>query len=202
MSSLPKRLFTDEEYLAIERKAEYKSEYLNGEIYAMVGASRSHNIIVTNLVYLLESQLRKKACSVYSNDMRVRTRRRGLYAYPDVVVTCGEEMFADDERDILLNPLVIIEVLSDSTASYDRGEKFWNYRQIPSLCDYLLVAQNEIYVAHNSKRSENEWLNREVKDADARIEINSINCYLDVKEVYAKVVFKSEDDDEESRRNA
>ena len=114
-------MLTEEQYLAIERRAESRSEFYNGEMFALAGASRRHNMEVTNLVIALGTQLRYRPCNVYSNDMRVRVTNTGLFTYPDVVVTCGEEEFADDEQDTLLNPLVIFEVLSDSTEAYDRG---------------------------------------------------------------------------------
>ena len=127
MATDPKTLLTEEEYLAAERQAEFRSEYFAGEMFAMTGATRQHNRIVTNLVARLDEQLREGPCNVYANDLRVKVESTGLYTYPDVIVTCGQEKFADDVFDILLNPLVIIEVLSDSTEAYDRGKKFEHY---------------------------------------------------------------------------
>src|SRR5215207_6350571 len=138
MSSNPKTLLSEEEYLAIERQAEFRSEYVAGEMFAMAGASRRHNRTVTNLVVALDNQLRARPCNVYSNDMRVKVQSTGLFTYPDVVVTCGEERFADGEMDVLLNPVVIVEVLSDSTEAYDRGKKFESYQSIESLKEYVL----------------------------------------------------------------
>jgi Uma2 family endonuclease len=188
MSALPRRKFTPEEYLMIERKSQFKSEYLDGEIYAMTGASPKHNRIVTNLIFLLESQLRERPCNVYANDMRVRTSCKGLYAYPDVVVTCGEEKFADDERDTLVNPVVLIEVLSDSTEIYDRTEKLFRYQQIPSLKAYLMISQKPYQVICYIKRSdEGEWSYRTVTDSEAIIKLDAIKCELNMREIYAKV---------------
>src|SRR5918993_391139 len=118
MSSNPRTLLTEEEYLALERRAEFRSEFHRGETLVMAGASRRHNRIVTNLVTAMDNQLRKRPCNVYSNDMRVKIPDTGLFTYPDLVVTCGKEEFADDQQDTLLNPLVILEVLSDSTEAY------------------------------------------------------------------------------------
>jgi Uma2 family endonuclease len=150
-------VLTEDEYLAIERLAEFRSEFYNGEMFALAGASRRHNRIVTNLVIALGTQLRYRPCNVYSNDMRVRVANTGLFTYPDVVVTCGEEEFADDEQDTLLNPLVIFEVLSDSTEAYDRGKTFEHYQSIESLSTYVLVAQDapriERYVGQDDGRS-------------------------------------------------
>src|SRR5215211_3382177 len=141
MSSQRKTLLTPEEYLAVERRSEVRSEYLAGEVFAMVGASKRHNLIVSNLIRVLGNQLLDRPCNVYPSDMRVKVSRIGKYTYPDVVVACEEEEFDDEERDTLLNPLVIIEVLSESTEAYDRGRKFEHYQYIESLTEYLLVSQ-------------------------------------------------------------
>ena len=188
MSSDPKTLLTEKEYLAIERRAEFRSEFHRGEMFAMVGASRRHNRIVTNLVTALDNQLRARPCNVYSNDMRVRVTSTGLFTYPDVVVTCGKEAFADDEQDTLLDPLVIFEVLSDSTEAYDRGQKFEHYQNIDSLSTYVLVAQKatriERYVRHEGGRA---WIYTEAHETDAIFGIEAIACELKLEEVYAKV---------------
>jgi Uma2 family endonuclease len=141
MASNPKTLLSEDEYPAFERRSEFRSEYPAGEVFAMTGATRKHNLIVTNLVVTLGNQLRDRPRNAYASDMRVNVRRAGRYAYPDVVVTCGEGQPADGELDTLLNPLVIVEVLSDSTESYDRGKKFESYQAIESRTDYLLVSQ-------------------------------------------------------------
>src|SRR5206468_6291774 len=120
------------------------SEYINGQIYAMSGASREHNLIVVNLIRELSSQLRGRPCEVYASDMRVKVRPTGMYTYPDVVAVCGEPRFEDEQVDTLVNPAVIVEVLSPSTEAYDRGQKFAHYRKLESLTEYVLVAQNEV----------------------------------------------------------
>ena len=142
VSSDPKTLLTEEEYLAIERRAEFRSEFYNGEMYALAGAIRRHNSIVTNLVTGLDNQLREGPCNVYSNDMRIRMANTSLFSYPDVVVICDEEEFADNEQDTFLNPLVILEAFSDSTEAYVRGKKFEHYQRIGSLSTYVLVTQD------------------------------------------------------------
>ena len=188
MSSDPKTLLTEEEYLAIERRAGFRSEFHRGEMFAMAGASRRHNRIVTNLVTSLDNQLRERPCNVYSNDMRVKIPDTGLFTYPDLVVTCGEETFADDEQDTLLNPLVIFEILSDSTEAYDRGKKFEHYQSIGSLATYVLVAQDarrvEQYVRQEDGRA---WIYTETHGANAAVEIEVIACGLKLEDVYAKV---------------
>jgi Uma2 family endonuclease len=187
MASNPKTFLTEEEYLAIERQAEFRSEYFAGEMFALAGASRRHNRIVTNLVSRLDSQLRDGPCNVYSTDLRVKVTSTGLYTYPDVAITCGEERFADGENDILLNPLVIIEVLSDSTEGYDRGKKFENYQSIESLKEYLLVSQNSQRVEQFVKQNEKNWMYSEIHEPGESIKIQSIECELKLEDIYLKV---------------
>ena len=187
MASQPEPTYTPEEYLALEREAEFKSEYLEGYIVAMVGASEPHNLIVTNTVRELSSQLRGRDCRVYSNDMRIDLRERKLFAYPDVVVACGEPQFADDRKDNLRNPVLIIEVLSQSTESYDRGLKFMKYRRIDCLKDYVLVSQDRALIEHYRRQQNSDWLMSEALGLDAVIRLESIGCELRVTEVYDKV---------------
>ena len=184
---------TPDEYLAIEREAAYKSEYMSGKMLAMAGASRSHNRIVTNLVAKLDNQLEARPCNVYSSDMRVRVPETITYTYPDVVVTCGEESFADENFDVLLNPIVIIEVLSKSTEAYDRGVKFQHYQQIPSLAAYLLVSQERYHVEMYVRQSDKLWLYSAASDPEEVITLASINCQLSLQEIYAKVKMVSEE---------
>src|SRR5438105_11912 len=148
MSSLTEGFFTAEQYLALEREADYKSEYVNGQIYAMSGASREHNLIAFNLITALGTQLRGRPCEGYGGDMRVKVSPTGMYTYPDVSVVCGEPHFDDAQLDTLTNPTVIIEVLSPSTELFDRGGKFAHYRTLQSLSDYVLVAQDKMQVEH------------------------------------------------------
>jgi Uma2 family endonuclease len=178
---------TPEDYLAIERSTEQKSEYLNGEMFAMGGASRQHNLIVTNTVRELSVQLKKRPCKVYANDMRVKVSSTGLYTYPDLVVACGEERFDDHQKDTLLNPTVIVEVLSDSTEGYDRGEKFEHYRKLESLSDYLLIAQKKHHVECYQRRPDNRWLLTETNDLQDSVRLTSIDCELALAEIYDKV---------------
>ncbi|HEV2762724.1 MAG TPA: Uma2 family endonuclease [Pyrinomonadaceae bacterium] len=187
MSSNPKTLLTEEEYLAIERQAEFRSEYFAGEMFAMVGASLRHNRIVTNLVARLDEQLREGPCNVYSTDLRVKVQNTGLYTYPDVVVTCGEAKLADAWNDTLLNPLVIIEVLSDSTEAYDRGKKFENYQSIESLREYLLVSQHSRRIEQFVRQPGKSWLYSEAHEPGEVVRIQSVECELRLEEIYRKV---------------
>ena len=187
MASQRDRLLTPEEYLAIERKAASRSEYLSGEMFAMAGATRRHNRIVTNLVTALDNQLKARPCNVYSNDMRVRINATGLYTYPDVVVTCGEELFQDDNNDVLLNPVVIIEVLSESTEAYDRGKKFEHYQQVESLAAYLLISQNPWRLEQFVRQTAGEWLYSQAHDLEAIVKVEPIDCRLALSDIYSKV---------------
>ena len=189
MSRPAEQFITAADYLALERQAEIKSEYLNGQIYAMSGASRNHNRITFNLARRIGNQLGGSRCEGYANDMRVKVSPTGLYTYPDVTVVCGEPRFEDTQVDTLLNPTVIIEVLSDSTEAYDRGGKFAHYRALESLSDYLLVAQNEPRIEHFRRQTDGQWLYSVADGLDAKVEIATIGCVLHLAEVYERVAF-------------
>lgn len=185
MASEPRRRLTIESYLAFERQAETRHEYLDGEIVAMTGASRRHNRITLNIALALESQLEDRDCEVFVNEMRVLTPTR-LFAYPDVVVACGPARFDDSEFDTLLNPILIVEVLSKSTEAYDRITKLSHYRSIPSLAEVLLVAQDGVHVEQLIRQPGNEWLFRESDDLETSLDLPSLGCRLDLRRVYRK----------------
>ncbi len=192
MSAIPKTKLTPEEYLEIERKAEYKSEYFDGEIYAMAGAKRNHNKVTTNVSGLIWQNLKGKDCESYSNDMRVFVPKTGLYTYPDVVVIGGEPKFQDNVFDTLLNPTLLIEVLSESTEGYDRGKKFQHYRSIESLQEYVLVSQDEARIEKYVKQCDGFWVLSEAVGLDAKIKLDAIDCELALSEVFDKVNFSDE----------
>jgi Uma2 family endonuclease len=175
------------EYLERERKAEFKSEYFEGEMHAMAGANCRHALIVTNLAGELRQRLKKGPCKVYSSDLRLRVSPTGLYTYPDVTVVCGDLQFADDQKDTVLNPVVIIEVLSTSTRDYDRGQKFQHYRTLPSLAEYLTVAQDAPHVEQCSRQADGRWLLTEFANLDQSLQLPAIGCELPMAEVYDKV---------------
>jgi Uma2 family endonuclease len=187
MSLQPKSLHTPEEYLVLERKAGYKSEYFAGEIFAMSGASEQHNLIVANVVATLHTQFRNRPCKVYASDMRVKVSPTGLYTYPDVVALYSEPRFDDDQKDTLLNPTVIIEVLSPSTEAYDRGDKFGHYRKLASLTEYVLISQEKIHIERYVRQPDNQWLLSETSGLHDTVQLPSINCTLVLDEVYEKV---------------
>jgi Uma2 family endonuclease len=180
---------TPEEYLALERRAEYKSEYFEGAVFAMTGASREHNLITTNLVRELSQALRTRPCEVYGGDMRVRIPGLEIYTYPDVTVACDQPVFEDESVDTLLNPQLIVEVLSKSTASYDRIQKFAYYRTINSLTEYLLVAQDAYRVEQYVKRTDGRWLVTDIISRESKVELASVPCVLELKDIYEKVSF-------------
>jgi Uma2 family endonuclease len=188
MASVPKTLITPEEYLAIERAAERKSEYFAGEMFAMAGATEPHNLIITNAVSELRFQFKGRPCYAYSNDMRVKVSATGLYTYPDVVAVCGERRFEDERRDTLLNPTVIVEVLSESAEAYDRGDKFALYRRLESLQEYVLVSQ-DCHRVERFVRGEDgqQWVFSEVSDLTGTLRLDSIGCSLPLSEIYDKV---------------
>jgi Uma2 family endonuclease len=189
MSTLPKKRYTPTEYLALERQAECKSQYFDGEIFAMAGATRRHNLIAMNVGRELSVQVRGRPCEAYPSEMRVKVSPTGLYTYPDVVVVCGEPRFEDNHEDTLLNPTLIVEVLSPSTEDYDRGRKFAHYRQIDSLAEYLLVAQERRHVERYRRQESGEWLLWETDRPDDTVALSSIGCELALVEVYDKVTF-------------
>lgn len=193
MASHPKTRLTPEEYLAIERKAEFRSEYLAGETFAMAGAGERHNMIVTNISGEIRDQFKGRPCRNYSNDMRVRISPTGLYTYPDIVAVCGEARFDDEHKDTLLNPTVIVEVLSPSTEAYDRGEKFWHYRQLESLVEYVLVAQDRRRIEHYVRQPDGQWLLSESSSLEDTVQLLSIDCRLSLAEVYDKADIASQE---------
>jgi len=186
-----KKYYTVEEYLAFEREASEKHEFIDGEIIAMAGASREHNLIGLNTASEIRFKLKGKSCEVYANDMRDRLKPEN-YGYPDVVVVCGEPEFADEEFDVLLNPTVLVEVLSASTQLRDRTEKLEDFRKIESLKECLLIEQKKILIQHYIKQTPNQWIWRIYENADEIINIESIGCEIAVSDIYLQVKFDAE----------
>jgi Uma2 family endonuclease len=191
MSAVPKTKpkLTPAEYLAIERRAEFKSEYYDGEMYAMAGARFTHNTIKDNLIREIGSALKGGPCRTLSSDQRVKVLATGLYTYPDIVILCEPPQFEDDERDILLNPKVIIEVLSESTEQYDRGEKTRHYKRIASLCEYILVSQDKPVVERLVRNEDSTWSLTDFADLAAILEFTSIPAKVALAEIYRGVEF-------------
>lgn len=188
MTSPAEQRLTEQEYLALERAAPVRSEFYAGRMFAMAGGNRSHNLIVGNVITALNGQLADRPCQVYPSDMRVKIAATGLYTYPDVIVVCGDEEFEDRREDTLLNPTLVVEVLSNSTAAYDRGEKASQYRQLASLREYILIAQDDAWVERQVRQSEGGvWLLDETRGLDRRVSLAAIDCELALAAVYRKV---------------
>ena len=187
MTAEPQRRWTWDEYRAHERQAEIKSEFLNGEIFAMSGASRKHNLVAWNIVSALSPQIKKLGCEGYAGDMLVRIPATGLGTYPDLAIVCDEPQFEDDAEDTLLNPTLIIEVLSPSTEDYDHGKKFAHYRSLPSLRVYLLAAQDEVHVEIFERQGDNRWVLSETRDLEKTLDLPVIGATLALSDVYDRV---------------
>lgn len=184
---------TPGEYLELERRSEVKNEYWNGEIYAMAGASSRHSLIAANVIASFHARLKGSSCTVYTGDLRVKVNATGLYTYPDVVVVCGTADFDDRFQDTLENPAVIVEVLSKSTESYDRGVKFEHYRTLDSLTDYLLVSQDTACVEHRMRHSPDKWLLGIYQGLESVVPMPSLVIDLPLAEVYESVEWSTVD---------
>jgi Uma2 family endonuclease len=192
------QLMTEDEYLAAERAAFERSEYLDGIAYAMAGESMAHGIISTNLVANIHNQLRQSPCQVFDKDIKVRSgpqpqkirSTKGLYSYPDILAVCGKIETLDDKRDVITNPSLIIEILSPATERFDRGEKWMRYQQwLPSLQDYLLVSQSQPLIEHYARRADGQWIYQVASGIDSTLHLASINCTLRLADVYNRVEF-------------
>ncbi|WP_437732453.1 Uma2 family endonuclease [Sorangium sp. So ce1335] len=174
------------EYLAFERASEQKHEYANGEIFAMSGCSREHSLLAGNIQRELGNALLERACEVHTSDMRVKIASTGRYVYPDASVVCGEPVFEDAEVDTLMNPSVVVEVLSETSEAYDRGDKFAQYRSVPSIVEYVLVSQKEARIEHFQRQPDGRWL-LSILGPGTQLELESIGVVIDVDRVYRKV---------------
>jgi len=193
MSAQAQPRLSPEEYLEIERAATTRSEYFNGRMYAMAGGTFNHGCIIGNLIGELHAAFKKTTCRVVPNDLKVRVASDGLYTYPDVVAVCGKPEFADGEKDVLVNPALIIEVLSPSTEAYDRGFKAVQYRKLPSLQEYALVSQAEPRIEIFRRQTNGEWLLSEYAGTQAICRFASVNCEVALAGVYDRIGFEGED---------
>jgi Uma2 family endonuclease len=187
VSTNPRTFLTPEQYLGIERQAEFKSEYFNGEMFAMAGAKEAHNLLTMNVGFALHAPLRSRPCRIYANDMRVRVSATGLHTYPDVIAVCGERHFLDDQRDTLLNPSLIVEVLSPTTEAYDRGRKFEHYKVIESLTEYLLISSDRVHVDLFRRQPDGDWLLRSAGRIEDVLDLQSVGCRLSLADLYEQV---------------
>ena len=193
MSTVPKTRLTAAQYLEKERAAQFRSEFFSGEVFAMVGASRKHNLIAVNISRRLNEQFDGRKCEVYQSDMRVKVNATGLYTYPDVVATCDEPKFEDNHVDTLVNPKVIVEVLSPSTELWDRGKKFEHYRSIPSLRECVLISQNHVLVEKFAINAEGQWALSDCRTLEDILVLESISCQIKLSDVYARIDFSESD---------
>lgn len=189
MSALPKTTLTPAEYLEIERAAEFRSEFFDGEMFAMAGGTENHNLITLNVAGELRAHFRNRPCRTYSENMRVQIDASGRYTYPGVVALCSPPRFADEVRDTLLNPELIVEVLSSSTRRYNLGTKFIRYQSIASLTEYVLIAQEEPAILRYNRQPGGTWIVTFFHGLDSAIELQSVGCVLPLGEIYRNVEF-------------
>lgn len=186
-----KKYITPEEYLAMEEAAEYRSEYYQGEIFAMAGTTANHNIVVSNLNAKTFLAFAGKDCVAYMIDVRLWIKANGLFTYPDLMVVCGKSEFYENRKDTITNPVLIVEVLSDSTKDYDRGTKFMLYRSIPTLREYIIIHQKQIHVEQFSLDEEGRWFLREYNDPNAILRCASVDFQIPLHEIYTKIEFEN-----------
>jgi Uma2 family endonuclease len=191
MSSQASTFLTPEEYLEIERRAERKSEYFDGRMYAMSGASYAHVLIVDSLSHQLKLRLKGGPCRAHSIELRLRVAPNGFYTYPDLMVICAGPQFADNRNDTVVNPVLIVEVLSESTEAYDCGKKFEQYRKLLSLREYVIVAQDAPHIEQYMRQPDGHWLLAETSGMDASIQFASIDCMLPLAQIYDEVEWPS-----------
>ena len=187
MGAAAQRLkMTPEEYLAFERASEERHEYADGEVFAMAGCSRKHSLAAQNVARELGNALLDGPCEVHGSDMKIRAAQPTRYHYADASVACGQPLFEDDAEDVLLNPKLVVEVLSKSTERYDRGDKFESYRSIASLTDYVLVSQKAVLVEHYHRLADGTWNYRALGPGE-RLGLASLGCEIEVDRIYLKV---------------
>ena len=187
MSNSTRKYYSEREYLDMERDADYKSEYYMGEIFAMAGAGHNHNRIVENLSIEIGGFFKGKSCRTFSSDQRIHIPETGLYTYPDLLIVCDKNQYLDDKKDTILNPTIIIEVLSESTEAYDRGQKFHFYRSIPSLQEYVLINSRSFAAEVFRKNEEGLWfLASEAYQLKDQLELASVGLTLSMEDIYAQ----------------
>jgi Uma2 family endonuclease len=187
MATLPDAPLTEEQYLEIERRAEFKSEFHDGRMFAMASGSPNHAVLSGAVIALLYPQM-PPGCRVFSSDLRIKVAAAGLYTYPDCCVICGDLEYFGNQKDVVLNPLLIVEVLSPSTEGYDRGKKFELYRTIPSFQEYLVVHQDRRHVEHYSKQDDGSWLLRDHTGAEGSVAVARLGVHVSLSSLYASAI--------------
>lgn len=192
MSAVPKQHYTLEEYLELDRNADARLEYWQGEVFDMSGVSEEHSEIEINLMLQLGPQLRQRGCRVFPANIRIKVPSLPPYRYGDLSALCGKAKFEEiGGVDVLTNPQLIVEVFSASTSDYDRGDKFSHYKSIPSFCEYLLIAQHRPHVTQFIKEGENRWVQHEFSQLDDVLKLVALDCELTLRDVYENVAFPS-----------
>lgn len=189
MSAIPRPLYTEEEYLTLERQAAYRSEYYRGEIFAMAGSSSEHNLMAGNLKTYLHRPLRERGCRMYLLEMRLKVMATGLLTYPDAMIVCGQTRYADEHVDTVLNPIVIFEILSDSTEAFDRGKKFDHYRRIPTLQAYILISQERALVERFLRESDVEWKLQVIEGLSETLYLPAVDSMIALADIYEEIDF-------------
>lgn len=189
MASQPTTFITPEEYLTLEHAATTRSEYYNGEMFAMAGGTPAHNVIVSNIGFALKERLRGRDCTVYLIDVKLGASEKGPFSYPDIMVICGKPVAMDKQADVLTNPILIVEVLSESTKDYDRGGKFHQYMRIPTFKEYLTVSQTEMLVDHSIRQPDGSWLLREIGPDNGVVPVSSLGIDLTFTDIYEEITF-------------
>jgi Uma2 family endonuclease len=195
MSAIPKHRYTMEEYIELDKHSSGRYEYFSGEILDMAGASFSHNRIVSNLIQSVGIKLAGRPCSVLPSDMRIKVPKALPYRYPDVVVVCGDPIIEEIQGlEMLVNPLLIVEVLSPATEAYDRGDKFHAYQSIESFQEYLLVAQDKPYVTQYVRQTSGAWLRSDIEGVESEVNLASLGFVILLGEIYRSVDFSSDEE--------
>src|SRR5256714_13232041 len=193
MAANPERRYTLEEYLELERTSEERFEFWNGEVFCMSGASAEHERILRNMLVYLTLKIGGRGCEAFTSNIRIKVPSAPPYRYADLSALCGDAQFEEiGGVDALVNPQLIVEVLSPSTEAYDRGDKFTHYKSIPTLSEYLLVAQHRPHVTHLYKQADGTWIYAEANDLAATLELASLDCDLPLNEIYRGVSFDAE----------
>lgn len=199
MTAVPKKKYTLEEYLELDRNSEERYEYFNGEVFAMAGGSPSHARISGNAYSTLQARLKGGRCEAFNSEMRVKVPKALPYRYPDVSVVCGEPIFDElDGQQMLVNPVLIVEVLTPSTAAYDMVDKFTEYQSIDSFQEYLVISQDRPHVIQHVKQSKRRWLRIEIEGMESEVKLESVNVILSLSGLYERVDFQASD---RARRN-
>ena len=189
MLKAEQKFYSPEDYFELENEAEYRSEYFRGEIFAMAGGTPNHNRLMLNFANLLNTAFKGRSCEAFASDLRVQIDKEKHYTYPDVTAICGEIVFAENRKDTVCNPVLIAEILSDSTKDYDRGSKFTAYRNIESLRDYVLIEQNRVHIEHFSKENDGTWRLREYFNSEDMLILESLGVGVPICEIYSRVSF-------------